>query len=87
LAFLYSAALLLLLGVVLRQNFMPAIRFPKEAWAFFVAGLSGGNVAGQCARLALDFLKVLPVACAPIALLTAMSAVAGFLRRAFSEGG
>lgn len=85
-AFLYSAALLCLFAVVIRQNFMSAIHFPQEAWTFFVTGLSSANVAGQCAHLALDFLKVIPVACAPIALLTATTAAAGFLRRAFSDG-
>ena len=82
---IYSAVLLFVFAVVIRQNAMQAIRFPQEAWTFFVTGLSTGNVSAQCAHLALDFLKVIPVACAPIALLTATTAVAGFLKRAFSE--
>jgi hypothetical protein len=85
LSLLYSAVLLFLFAIVIRQNAVQAIHFPKEAWTFFVTGLSSGNVAGQCAHLALDFLKVIPVACAPIALLTATTAVAGFLRRAFAN--
>jgi putative peptide zinc metalloprotease protein len=82
---LYSAALFFVFAIVIRHNVMLAVRFPKEAWTFFVTGLSTGNISAQCAHLALDFLRVIPVACAPIALLTATGAVAGFLKRAFSE--
>lgn len=87
LSIVYSAALLLLFAIVIRQNAMAALRFPQEAWTFFTTGLATGKVASQWTQLGLDFLKVIPVACAPIALMTASSGVAGFLKRAFSGSG
>ena len=84
LSMVYSAALLFLFVIVIRHNAMEAIGFPKEAWTFFTTGLDTGKVAAQWTHLGFDFLKVIPVACAPIAVLTASSAVAGFLKRAFA---
>ena len=82
---LYSIALLFLFAIVIRQNAAQAIQFPQEAWTFFVTGLRAGNAASQLLHLALDFMKVIPIACAPIALLSATSAVAGFFKRTFSK--
>ena len=85
LSLLFSAIMFFLFATVIRRNAAEAFFFPKEVWNLFANNLGTGHLRSGCARLALDFLKVVPVACAPIALLTAASALMGFVRRVSSK--
>ena len=82
---LFSATLLVLFAVVLCRNLSAAIYFPEEVWKVLWANAGRGTPSPEVAKLALDFLKLIPVACAPIAFITAASGVAGFVRRTVSE--
>lgn len=85
LSLLFSAIMFFLFATVIRRNASEAFFFPQEVWGLFANNMATGHVTPGWARLALDFLKVVPVACAPIALLTAASALIGFVRRVSSK--
>lgn len=82
---LFSIMMLILFAAVIRQNASETIYFPKELWSFLANKLGSESSGPECARLAFDFLKVVPVACAPIALVTAASAFLGFVSRTASD--
>ncbi len=85
LSILFSALTLLLFGIVICRNAAEAIYFPRELIGVLHRGAGSANLGPECSHLALELLKVLPVACAPIAFLSATSALSGFLRRTFSD--
>ena len=82
---LFSVVMIVLFATVIRRNAPEAFFFPREVWSLFAHNIETGHLRPGCARLAFDFFKVVPVACAPIALLTAASALAGFVRRVSSK--
>jgi hypothetical protein len=85
LSLLFSATLLVLFAAVLRHNLSAAIDFPEELWKVLWANPGARPPGPAIAGLALNLLKLIPVACAPLAAMTAASGVAGFLRRTVSE--
>ena len=79
-----SALLLVLFAAALRRNLGAAIYFPSELWHVLAAHPGRRAPHSDLTRLGLDFLKLIPLACAPIALMTAAAGVAGFVRRSAS---
>ena len=82
---LFGIVMLILFAAVISQNASEAIYFPREVWDFLSNSLGSESFGSDCARLAFDFLRVVPVACAPIALVTAASAFLGFVSRTASD--
>jgi len=81
----FSAIMFVLFAMVIKRNAPEAIYFPKEVWNFFGRSVQSRNLGFDCSRIAIDFLKVVPIACAPIALVTAASGLMGFLSRTFTN--
>jgi len=85
LSLVFGAVMIVLFTIVVRQNANVAILFPREAWNFFRSDPGAGQLGRKLPRLALELLKVIPVACAPIALFTAVSGLRRFVRRTSSK--
>jgi hypothetical protein len=85
LSLVFGTMMFVLFTIVVRQNASVAILLPKEAWNFLHCGPDAGQLGRKLPRLALELLKVVPVVCAPIALVTAVSGLRRFARRTSSQ--
>ena len=82
---IFSVSMLFLLAMVISHNAAEAISFPKEVWLVLWSKTGTRRAGSEWIRLAADLFKAVPVACAPIAFVTAASALSGFVSRTFSK--
>jgi hypothetical protein len=81
LSVLFTILFLVVLALSIRHHVADAVAFPGRLWAVMRHDVELGRVGPEVRELALALVRLIPVACAPIAFVTAVSSMLGFLRR------
>jgi hypothetical protein len=81
LSILFTLLFLAVLALSIRHHVAEAVAFPARVWAVMRHDVELGRFGPEVSELGLALLRLIPVACAPVALVTAVSSMLGFLRR------
>jgi len=81
LSILFTLLFLVVLALSIRHHVTDAIEFPARLWAVMRHDVELGRIGPEVTQLGVALLRLIPVACAPIAVVTAVSSMLGFLRR------
>ncbi|MFL6449584.1 MAG: hypothetical protein ACJ746_18170 [Bryobacteraceae bacterium] len=82
---LFSSLLLIVFAITIQHNAAEAIYFPRQVWAVLTGNPPVQQQGSAYLHFGFEFVRVLPVFCAPLALLTAVSGLLGFAARSFSK--
>lgn len=86
LSVVFTVVFLVVLALAIGHHIAEAAQFPERVWTVLRRDIELRHFGPEVSDLGIAFLRLMPVACAPVALLTAVSGVLGFLRRMAAEG-
>jgi hypothetical protein len=78
---LFTLLFLVVLALSIRNHLAEAAQFPARVWVVAKQDFALRRFGPEATKLAVASLRLIPVVCAPIALVTAVSSVLGFIRR------
>jgi hypothetical protein len=81
LSILFTILFVTVLALSMRNHLSEAAAFPAHVWAVMRHDVELRRFGPEVGELGLALVRLIPVACAPVAVATAVSSMLGFLRR------